>query len=321
MFYLYIYIVHTYIYKYIIHIYMIDTYFSLLFLSICIFFTLKLRQIGLILKSIYIYTHSKPHETISFTPRPPVSSKEKSAAAHAKQSMSHAGSSEDFPERWGFPGGSAEPRGFIKKPFFWSTTVFFFILPGGIWFLRIFDAFYLHIPGTENETKATPAYYWKCWDPRSLQIPVRGEPPRTTVGGQHCASRPAEPASCMHCAMISHFFVTYMDNIISLSHLRGQIFALKIDAFWFATPMTYVLKSKDAYLVMVRSTGSDSRRSWRQASISPRMMMEIRFHLSKLIHRSPPGASWLIYIYFHSIHYALHRRLRYEPFSSISFWN
>ena len=57
MFYLYIYIVHTYIYKYIIHIYMIDTYFSLLlFLSICIFFTLKLRQIGLILKSIYIHT-------------------------------------------------------------------------------------------------------------------------------------------------------------------------------------------------------------------------------------------------------------------------
>ena len=46
---------------------------------------------------------------------------------------------------------------------------------------------------------------------------------------------------------------------------------------------------------MVRSTGSDSRRSWRQALISPRMMMEIRFHLSKLSHRSHPGAAWLIY--------------------------
>ena len=46
---------------------------------------------------------------------------------------------------------------------------------------------------------------------------------------------------------------------------------------------------------MVRLTGSDSRRSWRQALISPRMMMEIRFHLSKLSHRSHPGAAWLIY--------------------------
>ena len=67
--------------------------------------------------------------------------------------------------------------GALLRNLFFGPQPFFLILPGGIWFLRIFDAFYLHIPGTENETKATPAYYWKCWDPRSLQIPVRGEPP------------------------------------------------------------------------------------------------------------------------------------------------
>ena len=87
----------------------------------------------------------------------------------------------------------------------------------------IFDSFYLHIPGDGKETLRYPAHNWKRSDPRSLQIPVCGEPEGPWWTNNVASTvRWSQLLACM-CNDIPFLCDIFIfNNIISLVHLRGQ---------------------------------------------------------------------------------------------------
>lgn len=126
--------------------------------------------------------------------------------------------------------------------FFWCAT-------GHIELYSDFDSFYLHIPGDGKETLWYPAHNWKRSDPRSLQIPVCGEPQGPWWTNNVASTvRWSQLLACM-CNDIPFLCDRFIfnNNIISLAHLRGQtrLGKCKIMHSDLQRPW-HVLKSKDA---------------------------------------------------------------------------